>query len=148
MPLTGSCLCAAVTFEVVGPFSRAYYCHCGRCRKQSGSDYTVQGRLPRTSLRVLAGIEHVVALRPEGGFAKAFCRLCGSSLFGGQWPDGPEISVRFGVLDGDPGIRPSRHVFVDAAPPWLPDLDDGLPRYEGYGPATEDQAGVARSGLN
>jgi hypothetical protein len=137
-PVAGSCLCGAVRFEVVGPFTRAYYCHCGRCRKQSGSDYTVQGRLPRESLRLISGGDDVVALRPEGGFAKAFCGRCGSSLFGGQWPDGPDVSVRFGALEGDPGIRPDRHIFIESAPVWLARPEDGLPCYEGFGPAEAD----------
>jgi hypothetical protein len=60
---------------------------------------------------------------------KAFCRVCGSSLFGGTWPDGPEVSVRFGTLDDDPGIRPQYHSFVRDVPPWDAVPDDGLPRW-------------------
>lgn len=66
---------------------------------------------------------------PEGGKAKAFCSVCGSSLFGGDWPDGDEVSVRFGALDGDPGIRPEYHTFVASAAPWDVLPDDWLPRY-------------------
>jgi hypothetical protein len=60
---------------------------------------------------------------------KVFCSVCGSSLFGGSWPDGPEISVRFGSLDGDPGIRPQYHTFVESRAVWDELPDDGLPRY-------------------
>jgi hypothetical protein len=63
-----------------------------------------------------------------------FCTVCGSSLFGGDWPDGPEVSVRFGALDGDPEIRPEYHTFVDSAAPWDVLPDDGLPRYAGAKP--------------
>jgi hypothetical protein len=66
---------------------------------------------------------------PEGGKAKAFCSVCGSSLFGGDWPDGDEVSVRFGALDGDPEIGPEYHTFVASAAPWDVLPDDGLPRY-------------------
>jgi len=34
-----------------------------------------------------------------------------------------------GALDGDPGLRPSVHQFVDYAPEWSPVPDDGLPRF-------------------
>ena len=30
------------------------------------------------------------------GAVKAFCSNCGSSLFGGDWPDGPQVSIRMG----------------------------------------------------
>ena len=33
----GSCLCGAVRFEVLGEFERFFLCHCGRCRKDTGS---------------------------------------------------------------------------------------------------------------
>ncbi len=61
--------------------------------------------------------------------AKAFCRVCGSSLFGGTWPDGPEVSVRLGTLDDDPGIRPQYHSFVESKAVWEHLADDGLTRY-------------------
>jgi hypothetical protein len=134
-PLHGSCLCGAVRFEVTAPFVRANYCHCTRCRKHSGTGALVQGRVPREGFRLLEGEELVEIYRPpEGGMVKAFCRVCGSSLFGGSWPDGPEVSIRLGSLDGDPGIRPQFHNFVAYAAPWDTLPDDGLPRYEQRAP--------------
>lgn len=69
--------------------------------------------------------------RPDGGMVKAFCRICGSSLFGGTWPEGPEVSIRLGSLDEDPGIRPQFHTFVDSKAPWEAIPEDGLPRFAG-----------------
>jgi hypothetical protein len=65
---------------------------------------------------------------------KAFCRRCGFGVFGGTWPDGPEVSVRLGVLDTDPGIAPQYHSFVASKAPWEMLPDDGLPRYDGAAP--------------
>jgi len=112
----GSCLCGGVRYEVALPFRRAGTCHCSRCRKHSGAGGLVQGRVAREVLRVLAGEELLREYRPDGsGLPKVFCSVCGSSLFGGEWPDGPEVSVRFGTLDTLP--------------------DDGLPRYPEARPA-------------
>jgi hypothetical protein len=130
----GSCLCGGVAFEIELPFRRANVCHCSRCRKHSGGAGLVQGRVARERFRLLRGDELVRSYRPDGGKVKAFCSACGSSLFGGDWPDGPEISVRFGSLDGDPGIRPEYHTFVDSTPPWDVLPDDGLPRFAGAKP--------------
>jgi hypothetical protein len=130
----GSCLCGGVVFEITLPFRNANYCHCSRCRKHSGSGSLVQGRVPREQFRLLQGEELIRVYRPEGGGAvKAFCSVCGSSLFGRTWPEGPEISVRLGVLDGDPGIRPECHSFVDSKAVWEELPDDGVPRFpEGH----------------
>jgi hypothetical protein len=131
MTVTGGCFCGAVRYEVTQPFLRANFCHCSRCRKHTGAAASTQGRVPRDGFRLSSGEEHVKVYRPPGGgMAKAFCEVCGSSLFGGSWPDGPEVSIRLGTLDDDPGIRPQFHNFVADAPAWLPVPDDGLPRYD------------------
>lgn len=128
----GSCLCGGVRFEVETPFLRANHCHCSRCRKHSGSFGLTQGRVPRERFRLLDGEELIRVFRPaEGAAVKAFCVECGSSLFGGSWPEGPEVSVRLGALDGDPEIRPEYHSFVDSRAVWEELPDDGLPRFPG-----------------
>ena len=129
-PVRGRCLCGGVRYEVTAPFLRANFCHCSRCRKHSGAAASPQGRVPREAFRLLAGADLVRVFAPGHGMVKAFCGTCGSSLFGGSWPDGPEVSIRLGTLDDDPGLRPQFHNFVADAPAWLPVPDDGLPRYE------------------
>ena len=127
--VTGSCLCGGVRFQVTLPFRRANPCHCSRCRKHSGTFGLTQGRVPREGFRLLEGAELIGVYRPDGGAAKAFCVNCGSSLFGGTWPEGPEVSVRLGALDGDPGIRPQYRSYVASKAPWDELPRDGLPRY-------------------
>ena len=127
--IEGGCVCGAVRYEVELPFRRASICHCSRCRKHSGSFGLTHGRVRREGFRLISGEELIRVYRPEGGMVKAFCSACGSSLFGRTWPDGHEISIRFGALDDDPGIRPEFHTFVDSRAPWDELPDDGLPRY-------------------
>ena len=134
--VAGSCLCGGVRFEVTLPFRRASYCHCSRCRKHSGGAALVQGRVPRERFRLLAGADLVRVYRRSGGMAKAFCATCGSSVFGGTWPEGPEVSVRFGALDGDPAIRPQYRTFTADTAAWDELPDDGLPRYPAAKPET------------
>jgi hypothetical protein len=133
-PLPGSCLCGAVRFELTAPFRRANYCHCSRCRKASGGAAMAQGRVARDGFRLLAGAELIRVHRPEGGMSKAFCERCGSSLFGGTWPEGPEVSVRLGALDGEPSVGPGYHSFVGSKAGWEVLPDDGLPRFESRNP--------------
>jgi hypothetical protein len=116
--VTGSCLCGGVRFEVTLPFRRSNHCHCSRCRKHSGAFGLTMGRVPRERFQLLAGEELIRVYRPEGGAVKAFCEVCGSSLFGAHWPEGDEISIRLGAVDSDPEIRPQYHSFVDSKAPW------------------------------
>lgn len=129
--ITGGCLCGGVRYEVRGRFLRAGHCHCERCRRHSGGAVGTQGRVRREDFRLVSGEDLVRVYRPaEDAAVKAFCSRCGSSLFGGTWPDGPEVSIRLGTVDGDPGIRPQVRTFVDSRAPWDVITDD-LPRFPG-----------------
>jgi len=130
--ITGGCLCGGVRYEVHGAFLRASHCHCSRCRRHTGTSHSTQGRARRSDFRLVSGEDLVRVYAPDGGGAvKAFCSVCGSSLFGGQWPGGEEITIRLGSVDGDPGIRPQFHTFVASKAPW-DEIRDGLPQYEEY----------------
>ncbi len=150
-PVHGSCLCGGVRFVVTAPFRRANYCHCVRCRKHSGAAALAQGRVPRGGFALRSGAELLTVFSPpDGGMVKVFCRVCGSSLFGGDWPDGPEVSIRLGALDDDPAIAPQFHSFVDSQASWETLRDDGLARYErGYpGQRRSDQGASATSSVS
>jgi hypothetical protein len=99
-----------------------------------------QARVWRKQFRLLQGEELIKvygsASVPDSGVtrkarphaAKAFCVNCGSSLFGGDWPEGEQVSIRMGAFDDDPGIRPQFHTFVESRAPWDIITDD-LPQY-------------------
>jgi hypothetical protein len=129
LPLTGGCLCGSVTFEVTEPLVAAGWCHCTRCQRRTGTSGSLQGRVVPGSLNILTGAELLRAYEPPQGFAKVFCSACGSSMWSRNPADPDAISVRFGVLDADPGIRASYRQFVAYAPAWDPLPDDGLPRF-------------------
>ncbi len=129
LPLTGGCLCGGVRFEIDAPPVSASYCHCTRCQRRTGTASSVQARIAPGSLTVTQGEELIRGYQPPDGFPKRFCGSCGSALWS-QSPDDPDIvSVRLGVFDEDPGIRPAWRQFVAYAAPWEPIPDDGLPRY-------------------
>jgi hypothetical protein len=129
-PVTGHCLCGAVQFEIGSGLGNASYCHCTRCQRRTGTASSVQARFDGGSLRFTSGEELVKAYDPgDGGFHKLFCGECGSSLFSRSPSDPSVMSVRFGVLDGDPGVRPRYRQFVAHAATWEPVPDDGLPHY-------------------
>jgi hypothetical protein len=122
--IRGSCLCGGVRFEVRPPFVRAGHCHCSRCRKHSGTAVCTQALVPREQFTLLQGEELICVFGEGQGAVKAFCTVCGSSLFGGRWPRGRLISIRMGSFDDDPGIQPQFHTFVGSRAPWDRITDD------------------------
>ncbi|HVW47401.1 MAG TPA: GFA family protein [Solirubrobacterales bacterium] len=106
---------------MTGPFLRASCCHCHNCQKRTGSAFSVQGRVARSDFELLAGAELLRTFAPGPELRpKVFCSRCGSSLFSGDPLVDEEVSIRFGSLDGDPGIAPEVHVFAESAPVWEP----------------------------
>jgi Glutathione-dependent formaldehyde-activating enzyme len=87
------------------------------------------GQRPRRPRHVPGRRGRLRAWKPDGGAEKWFCGDCGSALFSRTGDDDPQIGVRLGAFDADPGIRPVAHQFVAYAASWEPIPEDGLPRF-------------------
>lgn len=133
--MTGHCMCGRVRFEITEPLTAWGYCHCTRCQRRTGTAASPQVRVTPGTVRFLSGEDLVRWWEPPDGFPKGFCSVCGSALFSRPPGTIEPTSVRFGTLDGDPGIRPQWRQFVEYAAVWEPIPDDGLPRYPEGKPA-------------
>ena len=126
--LTAQCLCGAVRIEISAPFLHAYYCHCSRCRRASASSFATNGFVKAEDLRVVAGEDALAQFESTPRVYRHFCSRCGSQMFNRN-EHIPQIrSVRLGVVDGDPGIRPSCHNFVGSRAPWI-EIQGDLPSF-------------------
>lgn len=130
LPLTGSCGCGLVRFEISAPLIGAAYCHCTRCQKRTGTAVQASAKVADGSLTITAGETALRDWTPPGGLAKSFCGICGSHLFGRDPASGDVTIVRMAAIDADPGVRPAAHQFVAYAASWEEIRDDGLPRFD------------------
>lgn len=126
--VTGSCLCAAVRFELSGQALRFVNCHCSRCRRARGAAHASNLFYLPEQLRWLSGEENVASYKlPEAErFGVDFCRICGGALPRLVAKIG-RVNVPGGSLDDDPGIRPGAHIYVGSKARWF-DIADTLPR--------------------
>ena len=132
--LSGGCLCGGVRYELSEPPLAAGYCHCTRCQRRTGNAASISATIAPGSLRILSGGDLLGEFAPADGYAKVFCRACGSALWSRHPEDADRVSIRMGTFDRDPGVRPAWRQFVADAAPWEPIPDDGLPRYAGRRP--------------
>ena len=104
--LQGSCNCQAVTFTV-SPEARATACHCGQCRKQSGS-YWMSGQASLSDFTITGDVRWYEA-SPTA--KRGFCPTCGCFLF---WKahDEDKMSYSLGVIDGATNLPLQRHIFT------------------------------------
>ncbi|WP_428241618.1 GFA family protein [Gynuella sp.] len=127
----GSCLCGKVRFSLQPPFETMRHCHCGRCRKGTGTGHATNLLVGMDQISWLSGEDLIsrFELSDAKSFGKWFCRCCGSPL--------PRLSrsgyvvVPSGSLDTDPGISPSSRIFWDSRVRWSCE-GDGLPTHSGY----------------
>jgi hypothetical protein len=55
-PITGGCLCGAVSYASDGPILVAAICHCADCRRCTGSAFNVSVALPPDGFRITKGV--------------------------------------------------------------------------------------------
>lgn len=126
--LEGSCLCGTVRYEVRGAPRSMYYCHCGMCRKATGSSFATNMLVRAEDFVIVAGRDAIKPYRSSPHEIRHFCSQCGSPVYNEAEHRHGVLSIRCGLLEGDPGIRPAHHIYVASKSPWLR-ICDGLPEY-------------------
>ena len=126
----GSCLCAAVAFEVKPDWMAVHNCHCSRCRRARSAAHTTNGFTATENLVFLRGEDNIESYKLPSArfFRQNFCRTCGSGM-PRRDPERGFAVIPFGALDGDPGQGAEDHIFASDRAPWYTIADD-LPRFE------------------
>lgn len=118
----GSCLCEKVTFEVRGEFNKFFFCHCSRCRKETGSAHGANLFSNTAQLNWITGKENVKTYNlPNTRFAKSFCMDCGSALPTAR--DNSGIVVPAGSLNSDVDLHPTGHINMASKANWDQNLE-------------------------
>lgn len=127
LPITGSCLCGAVRFQVTAKPLAAYYCHCSMCRRNSGGGMFAAGAtVPIERFAFTKGAP--TAYESSPGNLRLFCGTCGSPL-GARVAEDPKLMEFFlGCLDDPDLIKPEFHQFTSSQVSWC-EMDDDLPRH-------------------
>ena len=129
--LTVSCLCGVVRYEIDGPVTDIVHCHCHTCRKAHGTLYGSSAIVKRADFKLTEGAEALIGYESSPGKQRRFCRHCGAHIFAELDKDPNRLILRVGSLDGDPGVRPVRHIWVSDKAPWY-EIHDDLPQHAEY----------------
>jgi hypothetical protein len=127
--LAGRCQCGGVAYAVQDAFLYAMNCHCSMCRRATGSAFKPFPGIERDKFRITTGSDQLLVFG-DGNTHDARCRLCGSSLYS-VMRDGAYVHVTLGTLADDPGVRPTRHIFVGSKAPWFT-ITDALPQHDEF----------------
>lgn len=135
MTTTGSCLCGAVRFDVDGALEAFFLCHCGRCRKDTGSAHAANLFASAAKLVWRQGADQVRTFRlPGTRHTRAFCSRCGSAM---PYALDGQVVVPAGSLDAPLPTPPQAHLFLSCRADWDQRLEN-VPGFEGLPPAQVD----------
>ena len=128
----GHCLCGALRYEVDGPFVDLLHCHCSMCRKHHGTPFATWAAAPASGFRWIGDTSALADYPSSEKGHRYFCRICGSVA--------PMIDAKSkfaivpaGNLEGDPGLRPTKHMFVASGAAWYR-ITDARPQHDEYPP--------------
>lgn len=118
-PVTGRCLCGAVTITVTAMQAEVDICHCAMCQRWGGAFYAgVKGEAAEIS-----GEDAITVYRSSPWAERAFCGTCGSNLWYRFLPTGGR-SFLAGLFDLPPGFGIEQQIFVDEKPDWYDILQE------------------------
>ncbi|GKZ33558.1 hypothetical protein AbraIFM66950_003463 [Aspergillus brasiliensis] len=83
MSISGSCLCGGITYTAEVTEYMSALCHCTDCQKWTGSAFTSNAVVPRSSFKITKGTPSSYDSFGASGKVsrRFFCPTCGSSLY-------------------------------------------------------------------
>lgn len=117
----GSCVCAAVRYELTAEPLALFCCHCTECQTASGASFVLALKMPYGGVKVIHG-EAKPFLRPEadGQERHVFrCSRCLAALWSERLDSNEMITVYAGTLDCSSTLMPVAHIWTSDAQPWI-----------------------------
>jgi hypothetical protein len=135
--VNGGCLCGKIRYSVTTPPKSASLCHCRNCRKQSGSNRSMNWLVPVDAL-VISGVLSTYHDVGDSGkpVLRQFCGNCGSPIRTLAEALPGLAVLKAGTLDETPSVPPNFAIFASRAASWE---IQGLscPSYAGMPPPPE-----------
>lgn len=103
--------------------NRFFFCHCSRCRKESGTVHSANLFVRRATLSWVKGAENLSHFKLKGTRkARAFCKNCGSPM---PRKEGETVVViAAGSIDESCKLDPTAHIHYSSRAQWEDELVD------------------------
>ncbi|KAJ6186254.1 hypothetical protein N7519_007555 [Penicillium mononematosum] len=100
--LTGACLCKNIVYRIMLPtesFPKVIICHCTNCKRYTGSSFSANIIVPKSSLEYTKGTPKMYLDHGDRGgqVMREFCPDCGTPFTSSS--DDQEVAVKSGTLD-------------------------------------------------
>jgi hypothetical protein len=139
-----SCACGAVQRLFDHAPRSMVHCHCGLCRRLSGSAFTTWVTFKRSGMTAGTEVE-MKSYSASPHTVRNFCPMCGTHVFTADARHVAIVGVPAGVLGANFSSRATAHYFVDDGTSWHA-IADALPRFggaSGFEPVLASHLGIA-----
>jgi hypothetical protein len=114
---SAQCYCGAVKLLIAAGAKSVIHCHCGQCRRLSGSAFTTWVSFPKLAME-LTGQESVAEYNATTNVKRHFCRSCGSHVYTLDSRAPEIVGVPAGAIEGELPKQPKAHYFVSHKAAW------------------------------
>ena len=123
----GGCLCGAVRFVASGEPIGSNHCHCGMCRKDSGSGVSTFVAFPA---HAVTWDSKPREYESSPGKYRGFCPICGSSVTWRKGDDDSFIDFRLGTFDDPSLFKAKKHLWMSTALPSFAGIDPEIEHFD------------------
>jgi hypothetical protein len=118
--LKGKCNCGGVTYQVSGEPLLTYVCHCGNCRRRSGSAFGMGLVVSTENLEVVGELDCWERVSEIGNKNPVYrCATCGNVIYGlGAYTPGL-AKLMPGTLTDTVEVEPDVHIWTSSAQKWV-----------------------------
>jgi hypothetical protein len=119
LPIRGSCLCGAVTYECVAPPVWTGNCHCRACQKLSGAPYVSAFSAPAGSFSSSGETRQFSRTSDAGHLVTTtHCAACGGRMFAQSAGNPSMVNVFAATLLDPSSFTPISNVYLSEAASW------------------------------
>ncbi|MBD2859953.1 GFA family protein [Spongiibacter sp. KMU-158] len=125
-PISGSCQCGGVTYQLLEAPLAVLACHCKECQKLSTSAFSITALVKPESVVFSGELKEWQRWAESGNknFAK-FCPECGNRIYHFDPDRNDFIKLKPANLDDTSIIQPSLHIWVSEKQDWF-QLPEGV----------------------
>lgn len=116
--ISGGCACGAVRYQAAPPVLMMN-CHCRDCQRATGSAYSPNVVVPRSSVQMRGNLRFFEKVGGSGQVVgRGFCPECGSPI-AGEIAALPDVTVFYAASLDDPSMhKPTMDIHTASAAPW------------------------------
>jgi hypothetical protein len=118
--VSGRCLCGAVSFNADVAKREVDICHCSMCRRWSAGPYIGLGHDGAVAFQ---GAENIGVYKSSEWAERAFCKVCGSSLYY-HLVGTDHYSFSASTLDDQSGLVLTLQIFIEEKPAYYDFAND------------------------